>query len=75
VPSLRALVPRSRHRRRDEEARKKREEEARNATDEKLMNVLTNEQKTQWKELTGEPFKGEIQRPPFGGRRNRQNER
>jgi hypothetical protein len=44
-----------------EEARKKMEE-ARKATDEKVMNVLSAEQKTKWKELTGEPFKGEIQR-------------
>lgn len=51
---------------RSEEARKKREE-ARKATNEKLMNVLTAEQKTKLKELTGEPFKGEIQRPQFGG--------
>jgi hypothetical protein len=60
---------------RDEEARKKMEE-ARKATDEKLMNVLTTEQKTKWKELAGEPFKGEISRPQFGGRnRDRGNSR
>jgi Spy/CpxP family protein refolding chaperone len=50
----------------DEEARKKLEE-ARKATNEKIMNVLTAEQKTKLKELTGEPFKGEIVRPQFGG--------
>ena len=56
---------------RDEETRKKMEE-ARKAANEKLMNVLTTEQKGKWKELIGEPFKGEIARPQFGGRnRNR----
>jgi Spy/CpxP family protein refolding chaperone len=52
----------------DEETRKKLEE-ARKATNEKLMNVLTAEQKTKLKELSGEPFKGEIARPQFGGNR------
>jgi Spy/CpxP family protein refolding chaperone len=52
---------------RDEAARKKLEE-ARKATNDKLMNVLTDEQKAKWKELTGAPFKGEISRPQFGGR-------
>jgi Spy/CpxP family protein refolding chaperone len=56
---------------RDEETRKKLEE-ARKATNEKLMSVLTGEQKAKWKELTGGPFKGEITRPQFGGpNRNR----
>jgi hypothetical protein len=50
-----------------EEARKK-AEAARKSANEKLMNVLTTEQKTKWKELTGEPFKGEISRPQPGGR-------
>lgn len=50
----------------DEEARKKLEE-ARKATNEKIMGVLTAEQKTKLKEMTGEPFKGEITRPQFGG--------
>jgi Spy/CpxP family protein refolding chaperone len=45
-----------------EEARKKREELQKGA-DEKLTAVLTDEQKTKLKELTGEAFKGEIQRP------------
>jgi Spy/CpxP family protein refolding chaperone len=52
-----------------EEARKHREE-ARKAAGEQLMSVLTDDQKTKWKELTGEPFKGEIKRPerrPGGG--------
>jgi hypothetical protein len=30
------------------------------ATEEKLLKVLTEEQKTKWKELLGEPFKGEL---------------
>jgi Spy/CpxP family protein refolding chaperone len=54
----------------DEEARKKLQE-ARKATNEKLMNVLTSEQKAKWKEMTGEPIKGEIVRPQFGGRNRR----
>jgi Spy/CpxP family protein refolding chaperone len=34
--------------------------------------LLTAEQKTKWRELTGEPFTGEIRFPEFGGgRRNR----
>lgn len=51
---------------RSEEARKKRAE-ARKAVEEKVMGILTAEQKTKLKELTGEPFKGEITRPQFGG--------
>jgi hypothetical protein len=51
-----------------EEARKKMEE-LRKATSEKVMGVLTDEQKAKYKELTGEPFKGEIARPGFGGGR------
>jgi Spy/CpxP family protein refolding chaperone len=53
-----------------EEARKKGEEIRKN-TNEKLTGVLTAEQKTKWKEMLGEPFKGEIRRPEFpgGGRR------
>ena len=39
------------------------------ATTEKLQNVLTPEQQTKWKELVGEPFKGEIRRPQVGGNR------
>jgi Spy/CpxP family protein refolding chaperone len=56
-----------------EEARKKMEE-LRKATDEKVTAVLTAEQKTKLKDLTGEPFKGTIERPQFnpgGGRRGR----
>jgi Spy/CpxP family protein refolding chaperone len=40
---------------------------ARDATNEKLQAVLTDEQKSKWKELTGEPFKGELQGPERGG--------
>jgi Spy/CpxP family protein refolding chaperone len=36
---------------------------------EKVMGVLTAEQKTKLKEMQGEPFKGEIPRPQFGGGR------
>jgi Spy/CpxP family protein refolding chaperone len=50
-----------------EEAQKKRAELTK-ATNEKAMAVLTPEQKTKWKEMTGEPFKGEI-RFGFGGAR------
>jgi Spy/CpxP family protein refolding chaperone len=47
-----------------EETRKK-AEELRKTTQEKLLKVLTEEQQSKWKELTGEPFKGEIKRPEF----------
>lgn len=53
----------------DREAMRKKFEEARASTRTKLEALLTPEQQTKWKELTGEPFKGEIQRPQ--GRRNR----
>jgi Spy/CpxP family protein refolding chaperone len=52
-----------------DEARKKMEE-LRKSADEKAQAVLTAEQKTKLKEVTGEPFKGEIKLPEFG-RRNR----
>lgn len=54
---------------RDEEGRKKLQELMKQ-TNEKMMAVLTAEQKTKLKEMQGEPFKGEIA-SPFGGRRNR----
>lgn len=54
---------------RDEEAAKKRQELMKE-TNEKMMGVLTAEQKTKLKAMQGEPFKGEIQRPQF--RRNQQ---
>jgi Spy/CpxP family protein refolding chaperone len=50
-----------------EEARQKRQEVMK-ATNEKVMGVLTAEQKTKLKAMQGEPFKGEIQRPGRGGR-------
>jgi Spy/CpxP family protein refolding chaperone len=56
---------------RDEEGRKKRQEIMK-ATNEKVMGVLTAEQKAKLKEMQGPEFKGEIQRPQFGGGRNRQ---
>ena len=34
----------------------------------KLMNLLTEAQKTKWKELIGEPFKGELNAPQGGPR-------
>jgi Spy/CpxP family protein refolding chaperone len=37
------------------------------STNEKVMNVLTSEQKAKYKEMTGEPFKGKIRPPVFGG--------
>jgi Spy/CpxP family protein refolding chaperone len=54
---------------RNEEGLKK-IQEVRKATSEKVMGVLTAEQKEQLKKMQGEPFKGEIQ---FGGRRQQQN--
>jgi hypothetical protein len=45
----------------NEETRKK-VEELRKATTEKVTALLSDEQKSKWKERTGEPFKGEIVR-------------
>jgi Spy/CpxP family protein refolding chaperone len=50
---------------RDEEGAKKRQEIMK-ATNTKVEGVLTAEQKAKLKEMQGEPFKGEIQRPQFG---------
>jgi eukaryotic-like serine/threonine-protein kinase len=47
----------------DEETRKKMRELEKTASD-KIMKVLTSEQKTKWKEMEGEPFKGEIRFGP-----------
>ena len=47
----------------DEEARKKMTE-LRTAIADKIMKVSTSEQKTKWKEMQGEPFKGEIRFGP-----------
>jgi Spy/CpxP family protein refolding chaperone len=52
---------------RDEEARKKRQEILK-ATNDKLLALLTPEQKDKLKEMTGEPFKGEIRPPQFNRR-------
>ncbi len=59
---------------RDEDARKKRQEIMK-ATTEKVMGVLTADQKTKLKEMQGETFTGKIERPQFGGgnRPNRRN--
>jgi type II secretory pathway component GspD/PulD (secretin) len=46
---------------RDEEHRKKAIEFAKNSND-RITKVLTDEQNKKWKELQGEPFKGEIRR-------------
>jgi Spy/CpxP family protein refolding chaperone len=56
----------------NEEARKKMET-LRKAADEKVQGLLTAEQKTKLKELLGEPFKGEIKRPEFGGKNKKKN--
>lgn len=47
----------------DEEGRKKMQE-IRKAASEKSMKVLAGEQKTKWKEMQGQPFKGEIRFGP-----------
>jgi hypothetical protein len=51
----------------DEETRRKMTE-LRTATAEKIMKILTNDQKTKWKDMQGQPFKGEIR---FGPPRER----
>jgi len=45
--------------------------ELNNAATEKTLGLLTADQKTKWKEMTGEPFKGEIRFGPPGGGGNR----
>ena len=55
-----------------EEARTK-SQEIRNAATEKALNLMTADQKSKWKEMTGAPFKGEIRfGPPGGGGRGNQ---
>ncbi len=49
-----------------EENRKKMQEISKAAND-KVMGLLTDDQKSKWKEITGEPFKGEIRFGPPGG--------
>lgn len=51
----------------DEDKAKEREQ-LQKETNEKMMAVLTSEQKTKLKEMEGEPFKGKIERPQFRGR-------
>ena len=46
----------------------KRSDETSKGLKEQLLGVLTEEQKAKWKELTGEPFTGEIRYGPPGGR-------
>jgi hypothetical protein len=43
-------------------------EEARAALNEELLGLLTPDQQAHWKELIGEPFTGEIEFRPLGGR-------
>jgi len=50
-------------------------EAARKAAREKTQELLTEEQKTKWKELIGAPFTGEIRRPEFPGRGRRGGDR
>jgi hypothetical protein len=47
----------------DEEGRKKIEELRKDAS-EKVVNLLSDEQKAKWKDLQGEPFKGELRFTP-----------
>ena len=50
----------------DRDENRKKMESIRKAADDKIQGVLSAEQKTKLKDLTGEPFKGEIKRPEFG---------
>lgn len=52
----------------DREEFRKKAETLRNTTNEKLQGVLSPEQQAKWKELAGEPFKGEIRQPQRGNR-------
>jgi Spy/CpxP family protein refolding chaperone len=47
--------------------------ETRKTNNEKAMSLLTAEQKTKWKALTGEPFKGDLTAGGFGGGRGKRN--
>jgi Spy/CpxP family protein refolding chaperone len=51
----------------DRQEMAKKSEELRKSTETKVMGVLTDEQKAKWKELMGEPFKGNL-RPQMGRR-------
>ncbi|REK15935.1 MAG: hypothetical protein DWQ37_08985 [Planctomycetota bacterium] len=59
----------------DRSAMREKFERAREATNKKLEDVLTADQQAKWKEMQGEPFKGQIGPPARGGgnrrRRNR----
>jgi hypothetical protein len=44
----------------NKEGRKEKLAELHKANHDKLMNLLTDQQKAKWKELAGEPFKGEV---------------
>jgi Spy/CpxP family protein refolding chaperone len=56
----------------DREAAQKKMAEVRKSTNEKVMKLMTADQQAKWKEMTGEPFKGEISLFPAGGRRPNQ---
>jgi Spy/CpxP family protein refolding chaperone len=56
----------------DPQAAQKRMEEMHKANLEKVMNILTPDQKAKYKEMTGEPFTGKIEPP--GGRRGQRNQ-
>lgn len=43
-------------------------------TGEKIVGVLTDSQKKEWKEMTGEPFEVKFEGGPGGGRRRRNND-
>lgn len=52
----------------DRQEAAKKAAEARKANNDKAMEILTADQKAKWKDLTGEPFKGEFQQGfGFGG--------
>jgi hypothetical protein len=53
----------------DRQEMQKKTETLRAAVNDKSTAVLSAEQQTKWKELNGEPFKGEIRRPGRGGGR------
>jgi len=53
----------------DREEMQKKMTEFRESMNKKVEKMLTADQKAKIKELEGEPFKGEIPRPQFGGRR------
>jgi len=53
----------------DREEARKQSEAAHKETSDKVLAVLTDDQKKAWEKLIGAPFKGEL--PPFGGNRPR----